>query len=313
MNKLFSSDVLPETLLFGRYKLIRCLSVGQFAGVYLSLDTFSNNKKIVLKVVSREQSSDYDHLASFRKEVELSHCIKHDNILGSIQVYSDDEFLAYTMEYMEGGTLADLLQDKVRLDFQEIVDILLQICSGVNAIHEQAIIHRDLKPENLLIDLAGHLKIADFGIAANLSSSANSVTDDIIGSVNYLSPEYIERGVCDHRSDIYSIGVIAYQLVTGRLPFEGETLIETLTARVIHDPIAPKKLLSQIPESLNHFILRALQRNPPHRFQRVTAMIKALEEIKEDISDGETATQGEFRGGLLPSKPPLLSPKRLLL
>ena len=298
MHTLFFSNLLPKTVLFSRFELVRCLSAGHMAGVYLCKDSNRKNEQIVLKIISARDSIPGLEVENFRQEIELSQSIKHPNILSSRECFSDEDFIAYSMDYMEGGTLADIIDSKEILKTEEIVNILVQICSGVEEVHKLNIVHRDIKPENILIDNFGRVKIADFGIAAHMSSPSSSAKEELMGSVNYLSPEYIEHGRFDLRSDVYSIGIVAYELVTGQLPFQGENLLETLTMRVRYDPLPPIKVRPDISHVLSRIIMRAIHRQPEKRYQTCSEIKRALLLILDTLEEAGQASLGHFISNL---------------
>jgi len=280
MHKLFFSNLVPGTLLFNRYELIGCLSANNIGGVYVCRCVPGADKLVALKVLSTAASRDPKLVQDFRREVAFSLRISHPNVVAGVDYHSDAEFTAFAMEFVEGGTLADYLERKQQLSVAEVVDCLTQLAAGLAVIHEAGIIHRDLKPENILVDAEGRLKIADFGIAASEFELCKSNRRDVLrGTVNYLSPEYIQSGKCDQRSDIYAFGVIAYELMSGRLPFWGNSLIDTLTKRVQFDPPAPRVLRPELPRALSDLALRAMKRNPLRRYQSVKEIQEHLEVI----------------------------------
>lgn len=286
MHKLFYSNLLPGTILFRRFKLLKCLSSSDLAGVYLCSEQPDGENLVVLKIVnSPRKDGDQDRRSELRRELLISSAINHPNILGANHYYEDDDFVAFSMDYVPGGTLADKLDSGEHLSTTEILNWLTQIASGLNAIHSEGICHRDLKPENVLIDEEGTIRIADFGIATSGPSDSAISAERLTGTINFLSPEYIAYGLFDERSDIYAWGVIAYLLTTGRLPFFGDTLIDTLAKRVTHDPMAPCKINSGIDRRLSSLILDALKRKVDERVQtsaELLARLAALQTVEEE-------------------------------
>ncbi|RIL00899.1 MAG: hypothetical protein DCC75_13770 [Proteobacteria bacterium] len=280
MNKLFFGNILPGTLLFSRYELVKCLSAADLGGVYLCRDLDHAGRKIALKILFTPDLKDSGSHELFKREIELALSIEHPNVVKGLEVIHDDDFTAYTMEYVEGGTLADYLHENTCLGLQGILSIMSQVAAGLKAIHKAGIIHRDLKPENILVNKDGRIKITDFGIAMMQCDSTAREQGHMVGTVNYLSPEYIRDGVFDERSDIYAFGVIAYELITGQLPFSGTSLIDSLTSRVRFDPVSPRQLRTDIPRALSDLAMKAMKRNPALRYQKVQDIVRHLEMVE---------------------------------
>lgn len=289
MHKLFFENLQPETLVFGRFELIRCLSAGHVAGVYLCFDKLHNNRKVVLKIISTSVNLGAETVKSLREEMRISQQIRHENVLSAKEFFADPSFVAFTLDYIDGGTLADVLASKIRISFEEIFNILEQLCLGLDAIHKSGVVHRDIKPENILIDNSGKIKISDFGIAAQMHTPGMSANDELTGSINYLSPEYIEYGKFDVRSDVFALGVVGYELATGKLPFHGGNLLETLTRRVRHDPPPPWQIRAGVPDSLSSVVMRAMQRRPEFRFQDAHEMLRAVRLARVTQKSGVTS------------------------
>ncbi|MCO6430611.1 MAG: serine/threonine protein kinase [Deltaproteobacteria bacterium] len=285
MHREFFENILAHTLMFERYELLRCISAGPYSGVYLCRDQRRENQECVIKVLCKTTCYEQDVLNRFFEEIKIARSVQHPNVMSCNEWMNDDDFVAYTMDYLDGGTLADLIDAKGNtISSAEIVTLLMQLCSGVKAIHKAGIVHRDLKPENILISKEGKLRICDFGIAANMNAPGCGDERSIIGSMNYLSPEYVKDGSFDGRSDIYSIGVIAYELATGRLPFAGEGLLETLRLRVRFSPAPPSSLRSGISILLDRMILKALEKDPAKRYQDCDELLKTLNALKSPAS-----------------------------
>lgn len=278
MNLLFFSNILPGTLLFGRFEAIRCLSASDIGAVYLCRDVACSGSEVALKVLSADAVADHAKLEELRREMLIASAIDHPNVVRSHSFFQDEHYSAFTMEYFAGGTLADQIDRHNTFSIEFIERTLRQLCAGLRAIHRAGIIHRDLKPENILIDSSFTMKISDFGIAVPAAGHASSSNDSLVGTMNYLSPEYIERGVVDERSDIYAVGVIAYEMVTGRLPFQKGSLLESLTSRVKFDPEAPCSLRKDCPVYLSTIIMKALERNPLKRYRSASEMLHALDQ-----------------------------------
>lgn len=268
MNKLFFGNLLPGTILFRQFRIIKCLNATDLGGVYLCSCEKGSTKRVVLKILSTVAQQRQELQDSFEREVRLACQVNHVNVVRGENFFQDGDFTAFSMEYAAGGTLADRIELGVVFSISSVVSILQQLSAGLGAIHEAGIIHRDLKPENILIDSKGVVKISDFGIAMTQASASSADVNQLVGSVNYLSPEYIEEGIFDLTADIYGLGVIAYELTTGHLPFEGKTLFENLTMRVLYDPLPAHLLRAECPKELSFIIAKALRRSPEKRYQR---------------------------------------------
>lgn len=278
MNKLFFSNLKPGTVLFGKFCVERCLSSGQLGAVYLCSRVVDSNQLVALKILSTPASKSADLSDTFKRELELSCRVIHPNVTAGADFFQDEDFTAFTMEYVSGGTLADAIErDKFTID--ESLKVLFQLAAGLQALHNRGVVHRDLKPENALIDETGHVKISDFGIAVCDGSEDPGSRDRIVGTMNYLSPEYIARGEFDSRSDIYALGVIGYELITGRLPYEGGSLLESLMLRVKSDPISPHLLVPDCSFELSTIIMKAIKRFPEDRYQHVAELLRDLGRI----------------------------------
>jgi len=281
MNKLFFSNIQPGTLLFNRFEAVRVISATDVGGVYLCHDTANAGEEVALKVIANDNPICPIDLDAVRREMLITSAIDHPHVVRSQSFFQDTLFSAFTMEYHAGGTLADMIEKYKSFSSEYVEKALYQLCSGLRAIHREGIIHRDIKPENILIDAAGNLKIADFGIALPAEAESEDSAGNLVGTMNYLSPEYIEHGKVDVRSDIYALGIIGYELITGKPPFEKKSLIESLTSRVKFDPETPWALRKECPRGLSDIIMKAINRNPSRRFQNAQEMFVALESLKE--------------------------------
>lgn len=277
MNKIFFGNLLPGTVLFNRFTLIRCLHSTDIGGVYLSSRKENPLDFVAIKVLSTKAKSDVDLSDGFLREVNLAYRVNHPNVVSSKEFYRDEDYTAFTMEYLGGGSLATLLEEGKPVSLEMAVDILVQLARGLKAIHEAKIIHRDIKPENILIAANGTVKIADFGISVSSGEIDPSIQEELSGTMNYLSPEYVEKGQVDIRSDIYAVGIIAYQLLTQKLPFQGKSLFDTLRLRVKFDPTPPHAIRKDVPRALSQIVLKAMARNPLARCQTIDELLRELE------------------------------------
>lgn len=287
MNRMFFANIQPGILLFNRFDTVRCISSNGYGAIYLCKDTSNGSSLVAVKVLGHTDPSDKSKVDLLRREMLLASTIDHPNVVRSESFFQDENFSAFTMEYFNGGTLAEQIEKYHIFPVDFVIKTLSQLCWGLRAIHRAGIIHRDLKPENILTDACGNFKIADFSIAVSASRAEQSAESSLVGTMNYLSPEYIERGELDKRSDIYALGVIAYELVTGKLPFNKGSLLESLLSRVRFDPDAPHKLRKDCPVWLSDIIIKALQRDPRSRYESAQAMIEDLEnQGRKNITQG---------------------------
>ena len=269
----------PGTVIAGRYEVVKCLGAGSMGLVYACRHRELAGHLVAVKVLFPEVAKDSVAAARFRNEIVASYGVSHPNVVRAYEYFRDGDLVAYTMEYVGGGDLADRLSSGERMPIPVIVRLLGQISSGVQAIHDAGIVHRDLKPENILLTQEGDVKITDFGIARTGHGPKLTEHGGVVGTIDYVSPEYLERGQVDARSDIYAIGVLGYEMITGQSPFKGDSVIATMTLRLRSDAVIPMKLRSDCPQKLNDVIMRAMERNPELRYQSTMEMYHDLQEL----------------------------------
>lgn len=234
---------------------------------------------VAMKVLFPEVAQDEIAAARFRNEIVASYGVSHPNVVRAYEYFKDGDLLAYTMEFVSGGDLADKLDQEELMDYDEILKILIQMCSGISAVHDAGIVHRDMKPENILLTPEGDVKITDFGIARRGDGPKLTEHDGVLGTIDYVSPEYLEKGLVDKRSDLYAIGVLAFEMITKQAPFQGSSVVETMTMRLRSDPPSPSQYRSDCPKELEAFVLKALKRDPDKRYQSAIEMLDDLEVI----------------------------------
>ncbi|MBX7144296.1 MAG: serine/threonine protein kinase [Oligoflexia bacterium] len=281
MHKLFFANLLPGTLLFGRFKLDRCLGATHEGGVYLCADVASAGRATAIKILSRHAGNTEEATARLMRELNFSRWIEHPNILRGEEFFVDEDFVAFSMEFIEGGSLANKLEARERFILPRSLHLISQLCDGMSAVHEAGILHRDLKPENVLISADDRVKVSDFGISSsNGAPISPQLRDRILGSLNYLCPEYLADGEYTVRSDLYSLGVITYEVLTGKLPFGGTSFMDALVKRVRFDPLPPHRLTSCVPRPLSHAVMKALSRRPSDRFSSAAELKEAINFIR---------------------------------
>lgn len=269
-------NLQPGTIVNGRYEIVKCLGTGSMGMVYACRHRELSGHLVAMKVLFSEVARDEVAAARFRNEIVASYGVNHPNVVRAYEYFRDGDLVAFTMEYVGGGDLADRIGSDVGIDIDDTIKLLIQMCSGVQAIHDAGIIHRDLKPENILLTAQGDIKITDFGIARTGTGPKLTEYGGVVGTIDYVSPEYLERGQVDARSDIYSLGVLAYEMITGESPFKGKSVIETMTMRLRSDPEAPHTVRADCPESLSRVVLMSLSRVPESRYQSASEMMQDL-------------------------------------
>lgn len=258
-----------------RYEIIRNIGEGGMANVYLAIDTILN-RKVAVKILRGDLATDEKFVRKFQREASAASNLDHPNIVGIYDVGEDDGNYYIVMEYVEGQTLKSLIKRRGSLTLLEVVDIMTQLTSGIEHAHEKGIIHRDIKPQNVLILDDGLVKIADFGIAQALNSNELTQTNSVMGSVHYLPPEQANGIGSTYKSDIYSLGILMFELLIGKVPFKGENAVE-IAIKQMKDPIPSVcDLKEDIPQSVENIILKATAKNPKNRYDTV-------EDMKYDI------------------------------
>jgi len=277
-------ELLPNgTFLGGKFIITKVLGMGGSAVVYKGHSPEFEDNFFALKIFNKRQASNSELENRFRTEIGALYDVEHPNIVRPYTFFRDGSLLVLVLEYVQGGDLRALLEKKRHFSVKEIISILARIADALQAIHDAGMIHRDLKPENILMPAINVPKITDFGVALLTGGPRFTARGSIVGTAYYVSPEYIEHDMLDSRSDIYSLGVIAYELIAGKIPFEGETITQILNRKVLYDLPSIHELANDVPEPLADVLERAVARDPRFRFQRASelrdALLDALREI----------------------------------
>ena len=249
----------------GRYRVLRRLGVGGMADVYLADDT-TLGRRVAVKVLLKRYAGDESFVERFRREAQAAARINHPNIVNIYDWGPVDGTYYIVMEYVEGETLKDHIRREGRYNPGEAVRIALELLAGVQVAHDAHIVHRDIKSQNILIDTAGTVKVTDFGIA-KADDSQMTEAGSILGTAQYLAPEQAKGEPVDERSDLYSVGVVFYEMLTGALPFRGDSAVTVALKHVNERPAEPAELVPGLPYSLNQIVLKALAKDPDQRYR----------------------------------------------
>lgn len=296
MNEQHSISLQPGTVIGGKYEVVKCLGSGSMGLVYACRHRELQGQLVAVKVLFPEVAQDKVACARFKNEILASYGVSHPNVVRAYEYLSDRDLVAYTMEFVGGGDLAEKLANHERLSISEIIGLLGQMAAGCQAIHDAGIVHRDLKPENILLTTDGVVKIADFGIARNRHGPKLTEHGGVVGTIDYVAPEYMLKSQFDWRSDIYALGILAYEMVTGGPPFDGDSMYATMTKRLKTDPVAPSSLRHDCPVELDKIILKAMQRDPESRYQSALEMLHDVKSLASTLGVSGLEWSGGISG-----------------
>lgn len=275
-----------------RYEILEKIGSGGMADVFKGKD-HKLNRFVAVKVLKDEFVEDKNFVRKFKEEAQAAAGLAHPNIVNVYDVGDEQNINYIVMELVEGITLKTYIEKKGRLTVKEATSIAIQVGAGLEVAHNNQIVHRDIKPQNIIISREGKVKVTDFGIAKSVSSNTN--TSDAMGSVHYTSPEQARGGYSDAKSDIYSLGIVMYEMVTGRVPFDGETTVVVAVKHLQEDIVSPRVYASDIPVSLEHIILKCTEKSPDRRYANVAELTTDLKQslvtpdvnfVKEILPDG---------------------------
>lgn len=272
------------TYLADRYEIVGKIGAGGMSDVYKAKD-HTLGRFVAIKVLKPEFSEDVNFVTKFRTEAQSAAGLEHPNIVNIYDVGSESGMHYIVMEYVEGITLKTYIEKKGQLSFKEAVSIAIQVGRGIESAHNKHIVHRDIKPQNIIISTEGKVKVTDFGIAR--AATSNTINSDVMGSVHYSSPEQARNGFVDGKSDIYSLGIVMYEMVTGRVPFDGDTTVAVAIQHLQEEMVVPSAYAPDLPISMEKIILKCTQKNPDRRYETMGDLLmdlkKALISPNEDF------------------------------
>ncbi len=277
--------MLKEGIIIGdRYEIISRIGSGGMADVYKAKD-HKLSRMVAVKVLKAEFRADTTFVSKFQKEAQAAAGLAHPNVVNVYDVGEDRGLYYIVMELVEGITLKDYITKKGKLSVKEATSIAIQVSLGLEAAHNEGIVHRDVKPQNIIISTDGKVKLSDFGIAKAINS--NTITANVMGSVHYSSPEQVRGGFSNTKSDIYSLGITMYEMVTGRVPFDGDTTVAIAIKHLQEELVPPSRFTPDLPFSLEQIIMKCTQKNPERRYPYIGDLI---EDLKKSLVD----PQGNF-------------------
>ena len=272
------------TFLGNRYEILEKIGAGGMSDVYRAMD-HSLSREVAVKVLKPEFAQDANFVSKFRAEAQSAAGLEHPNIVNIYDVGSEDGLYYIVMEYVEGITLKTYIAKKGRLGYNEVLSIAIQVGRGIEAAHNKAIVHRDIKPQNIIISKEGKVKVTDFGIAR--AATSNTIHADIMGSVHYVSPEQARNGYVTYQSDIYSLGIVIYEMCTGRVPFDGDTTVAIAIQHLQAEMTPPSEYAPDLPIAVERIIKKATMKSPDRRYASISEMLidlkKALINPNEDF------------------------------
>lgn len=283
---------LPGKVLGNRYILLDKIGCGGMALVYKARCQLLN-RYVAVKILRPEFTSDEEFVKKFKRESLAAASLSHPNIVGIYDVGQQDDIYYIVMEYVNGQTLKDYIKNKGPLDYNEVLNISSQIAKGLDNAHRNGVVHRDIKPHNILITDEKIVKVTDFGIARASASFTVTNMGNVMGSAHYFSPEQAKGLFTDHRTDIYSLGAVMYEMLTGRPPFDADSPISVAIKHIQDTIIEPKELNSEIPNAVNNIVVKALQKDMTKRYQSIIEMFEDIERAIKNPNDETLVNESE--------------------
>lgn len=267
----------------GRYEITELIGVGGMADVYKAIDVMEN-RTVAVKILKDEFSNSEEFLRRFRNESKAIALLSHPNIVKIYDVGFTDEIQFIVMEYIDGITLKEFIDQQGVLRWKDALHFVTQILRALQHAHDKGIVHRDIKPQNIMLFSDGTIKVMDFGIARFARIDGKTLSDKTIGSVHYISPEQARGDMTDERSDIYSVGVMLYEMLTGKKPFDGDNPVAIALKHMEENAVPPRDIMPSIPEALEEIVIHAMEHEPAKRYQSAAEMIKDIDRFKVDQS-----------------------------
>lgn len=268
-------------ILGNRYELLQCVGEGGMSFVYKARCR-KLNRFVAVKILKDEFKNNEEIVRRFKKEATSIANLSNPNVVNVLDVGTQDDINYIVMEYVEGKTLKDIIKEKGALPYEVAISIGIKVAKALECAHKSGIIHRDVKPQNILVTEEGVVKVTDFGIAKSMDSSTIAHTNSVMGSAHYFSPEQAKGTYTDYRTDLYSLGIVLYEMVTGVVPFNGDSPVTVAVKHIQEKAIPPKNINQNIPNSLNDLIMKAMEKDPVNRYQTAKEIIGDLEKIKKD-------------------------------
>ena len=287
-------DIIGRTIA-NRYEIISKTGVGGMATVYVAKDIVLN-RNVAVKVLKDEFTTDEEFIKRFNSEAQSAASLTHPNIVSIYDVGNEDGIYYIVMELIRGKTLKQIITEEGALPWKWSVNIAMQIASALETAHKNNIVHRDIKPHNIIITEDGVAKVTDFGIAKAVSNSTITAFGTTIGSVHYFSPEQAKGGYTDAKSDIYSLGVVMYEMLTGKVPFDADTSVSVALKHMQETPVPPMEINENVPKAVNDIILKAMEKEPMARYQTATQMLRDLSRALKD-PDGDFVEEEDLDEG----------------
>ena len=272
---------MSSKVISGRYELLEKIGVGGMAVVYKAKDRLLN-RAVAIKILKPEFTRDAKFIENFRRESHAAASLSHPNIVSIYDVGREGNINYIVMELVEGRTLSEVIREEAPLDYKRTIDISRQIATGLSAAHKHGIIHRDVKPHNILMGEDGIAKITDFGIAKAVSTTTivDGTNETVMGSVHYFSPEQARGGYVDEKSDIYSLGIVMYEMLTGRVPFDGDNPVTVALMHINNEIKPPSELVPGIPPNLEKIVMKATDKYQSNRFKSADEVVSALDNLE---------------------------------
>ncbi|MBR5375834.1 MAG: Stk1 family PASTA domain-containing Ser/Thr kinase, partial [Lachnospiraceae bacterium] len=283
-------------MLSGRYEILSKIGTGGMSDVYKAID-HTLNRFVALKVLKNEFAENASFVTKFRAEAQAAAGLIHPNIVNVYDVGNEEGLYFIVMELVEGITLKHYIEKKLRLSVKESISIAIQVSMGLECAHRANIIHRDVKPQNIMISKEGKVKVTDFGIAR--AATSDTITSNVMGSVHYTSPEQARGGYSDEKSDIYSLGIVLFEMLTGRVPFDGDTTVSIAIQHIQDTVPSPRNFVNDIPKSVEQIIFKCCEKSPDRRYSSMTELIADLKQslLTPDDDFVKLIPSGGFAGG----------------